>query len=161
LIEEKTVMADSIIQSVQTAVLAIQVHSGTMKIDRCTILGTISAHRLFASEVLITAMSDIDDTQTGCFRFGAAPSGSRLPRPYESFLFDTDNNHWLVSRRFGQPGYAQLSDTAPRELVRGAENGAEIGAFNSLLNALKQEGLNAKIEEYMPFGLIPAFVNKT
>lgn len=101
------------------------------------------------------------DTQTGCFRYSAAPANSRLPRPYESFLFEQDTNHWFTSRRFGDPGFAQLSDTAPNNLVRGAENGSEMGAFSGLLNPTKLDGLKAKIDEYMPFGLIPIFINKT
>jgi hypothetical protein len=36
-----------------------------------------------------------------------------------------------------------------------------MGAFNALLNPLKLRALRAKVDEYMPFGLLPAFVNET
>jgi hypothetical protein len=161
IIEDAARITGSIIQSEQPGTPAIQLHTGILYLNRSTVFGELEAHRLFASEALISGQAMVDDTQTGCFRFGAAPANSQLPKPYESFLFTTDNNYWFVSRRFGQPGYAQLSETAPAALLTGAENGAEMGAFNQLLNALKQDGLKTKIEEYMPFGLIPAFINIT
>ena len=69
--------------------------------------------------------------------------------------------HFFTSRRFGHPGYAQLSQTAPQGLLTGAENRSEIGAFNSLLNPVRLDGLCAKVAEYMPFGLIPVFLFAT
>ena len=85
---------------------------------------------------------------------------SRLPKRYESHDFN-DSGHFFTSRRFGHPGYAQLSETAPAELFRGAENGSEIGAFSYLMNPIKLDGLQAKVHEYMPFGLIPIFITET
>jgi len=164
-VEEMTI-SDSIIQSVDPVVKAIEVKTGRTHIDRSSIFGEVSLHRLEASEVLITGLVNVIDTQNGCFRFSAAPkeispNKSRLPRPYESFLFTEDTNHWFTSRRFGDPGFAQLSDTAPINIAKGAENGSEMGAFSNLLNPIKFDGLKNKIDEYMPFGLIPIFINKT
>ena len=158
---KELIVCDSILQSVETAVPVLYLPLGLARLERSTLWGRIKVHRLYASEVIATGRVVVTDTQNGCFRFSAAPKSSRLPRPYESFLFITDTNHWFTSRRFGQPGYAQISETAPEILSRGAENGAEMGAFNGLLNPIKFDGLRAKIEEYMPFGLIPIFINET
>ncbi len=158
---EELSISDSIVQSVDATVKAIDLHQGKTVISGTTIFGKVDVHRLEASEVIITGIADVTDTQNGCFRFSAAPALSRLPRPYESFLFTNDSNHWFTSRRFGHPGFAQLSDTAPANLGRGAENGSEMGAFSTLMNPIKLDGLQAKIDEYMPFGLIPIFINKT
>ena len=158
---EELSVSDSIIQSVEPAVKAIDIKTGRTHIDSSTIFGKVDVHRLDASEALITAEVNVTDNQNGCFRFSAANNQSRLPRPYESYLFIKDTNHWFTSRRFGDPGFAQLSDTAPEILKRGAENGSEMGAFSKLLNPIKFDGLSSKIDEYMPFGLIPIFINKT
>ena len=160
---EELIICDSILQSVDpTTKAVIDLDKGKMvHIERTTILGSIKVHRLEASEVIITESSDVADTQTGCFRFSAAPSSSRLSRPYQSFLFKNEAKHWFNSRIFGRPDYAQLSETAPIEILRGAENSSEIGAFSSQINPIKMDGLSAKIEEYMPFGLIPIFINQT
>jgi hypothetical protein len=160
IIEELSVI-DSIFQSVDVSVPALNIDTGKSVIQRSTIFGDTRLHRLDASEAFFTGNVCITDTQSGCFRYSAAPKSSRLPHPYESFLFTKDSNQWFTSRRFGHPGYAQLSDTAPEKLLRGAENGSEIGAFSNLLNPVKSDGLQSKVNEYMPFGLIPIFIHQT
>jgi len=158
---EEASFSDSIIQSVDPVVKAIVINTGKAVIERVTVFGQVAVHRLYASEALITGMVTVTDTQSGCFRFSAAPRLSRLPHPFESFLFEKDSRHWFTSRRFSDPGYAQLSDTAPSALKEGGENGVEMGAFSMLLNPFKFDGLKTKIDEYMPFGLIPIYINKT
>jgi hypothetical protein len=131
-----------------------------VELNRVTVFGQIKVHRLWASDTLITGRAEVTDTQNGCFRFSAAPLDSRLPRAYESYMF-VDHAHYFTSRSFAEPGYGQLSETAPVEIERGAENGAEMGAFNSLLNPIKMDSLQAKVDEYMPFGRIPIFIKET
>jgi hypothetical protein len=131
-----------------------------VELNRVTVFGAIKAHRLRASDTLVTGQVEVTDTQDGCFRFSAAPKRSRLPKAYESYIID-DSHHYFTSRSFGQPGYGQLSETVPAEIERGAENGAEMGAFNMLLNPIKMDGLQAKVNEYMPFGRIPIFIEET
>ncbi|MEI6682127.1 MAG: hypothetical protein WCO44_05845 [Bacteroidota bacterium] len=160
IVEEMSV-SDSIIQSVDPLVKALNIDTGKSVITRTTVFGESRLHRLEASEALFTGTVMVTDSQQGCFRFSAAPETSRLPHPYESFLFARDSNHWFTSRRFGDPGYGQLSDTAPEKLKRGAENGSETGAFSSMLNPVKSDGLQSKVSEYMPFGLIPIFIHQT
>ncbi len=158
---ENFAVSDSIVQSVDAGVKAIEIKTGRTDIHRSTIFGQANVHRLEASEALFTGIVNVTDTQNGCFRFSAAQAISRLPNPFESFLFKEDADHWFTSQRFGDPGYAQLSDTVPNNIMRGAENGSEMGAFSNLLNPIKFDGLKTKIDEYMPFGLIPIFINKT
>ena len=86
--------------------------------------------------------------------------GSRLPKPYRSHVLEP-SLHVFTSDVFGQPGYAQLSASAPPELLRGAENGSEIGAWSSLMNPIKLDSLGHKVEEFLPFGLIPVFIPRT
>ena len=157
---EKLIVRDSIVQSIDPNIPAISLGSGEVDMKGVTVFGAMNVHRVWASEALITGNTNVTDTQTGCFRFSAAPEGSRLPRPYESHKIK-DSNHYFTSRCFGQPGYGQLSQTAPVELCRGAENGSEIGAFSALINPIKLDSLKAKVEEYMPFGLIPIFIQET
>ncbi|MBE9070908.1 hypothetical protein IQ260_30180, partial [Leptolyngbya cf. ectocarpi LEGE 11479] len=107
---------------------------------------------------------NVTDNQHGCFRFSAtndAPE-TRLPPQFESHVFaPTIRNLFFVSQRFGDPRYGQLSELAPPEIVRGAENRAEMGVFNRLFTPIKQDDLNAKFGEFMPFGLIPQLINET
>jgi hypothetical protein len=159
LVKQLTV-TDSILQSRAPLVAAIALPGARLDIRRTTAFGAVRGDRLYASEGLFTGLVNIDDTQDGCFRFSAARKNSRVPHPYESYFLD-DVAHFFTSRRFGHPGYAQLSESAPQGLLTGAANGSEIGAFSSLLNPIRLDGLRAKVDEYMPFGLVPALVMAT
>jgi hypothetical protein len=158
---EELCINDSILQSVDSTIQVLSVPVGITTINRSTLFGSSELHELFASEIITTGEMQVLNTQEGCFRFSAAPLSSKLPRPYESFLFKKAANHWFNARKFGSPAFAQLSDTAPLIIRTGAENGSEMGAFSELLNPIRENGLHIKIDEYMPFGLIPLFIHRT
>lgn len=161
---QNLVIRDSIVHSIGPAIPALETALGHVKIERTTVLGDIKVNRLYASEVLVQGVVTVTDNQHGCFRFSAANDHpqTRLPQQYESHLFEPQiPNHFFVSRRFGNPGYVQLSATAPENIMRGGENRSEIGAFNRLINPIKRDDLNAKVIEFLPFGLIPQYINET
>ncbi|MEX0762675.1 MAG: hypothetical protein WD208_13595 [Dehalococcoidia bacterium] len=157
---EKLVICDSVVQSLDPAVPAIAMRSGNLRLRQSTVFGNVNAHRLWASEALIEGTVRVADVQDGCFRFSAANAGSILPSPYRNVPL-AGARHFFVSRRFGDAGYAQLSESAPVEISRGAENGSEMGAFSGLINPIKLDGLTAKTREFMPFGLVPMMINET
>jgi hypothetical protein len=162
---QKLTVRDSIVQSIDPAnISAIDTDLGHVELQRVTVFGDIKVDTLFASEALVQGLIVVTDNQHGCFRFSATNNDpqKRLPPQFESQLFTPKiPNHFFTSRRFGDPGYAQLSDTAPASIVRGAENRSEMGAFSSLLNPIKLGDLKAKVTEFMPFGLIAQFINET
>ncbi|GAB4367311.1 MAG: hypothetical protein Kow00121_05480 [Elainellaceae cyanobacterium] len=59
----------------------------------------------------------------------------------------------FTSTRYGDPGYGQLSQSCALELRQGAEDGAEMGTFNSLKQAQRETNLEASLEENLRFGL--------
>jgi hypothetical protein len=162
---QKLIIRDSIVQSIDTEnTPAIETKLGLVDMQRVTVFGEVSVNRLLASEALIQGLVKVTDNQHGCFRFSATNDHpeKRLPPQFESHLFKPAiPNHFFVSRRFGDPGYGQLSETAPETIIRGAENRSEIGAFGGLLNPIKLVDLKAKVNEFMPFGLIAQFINET
>ena len=162
---QKLIIRDSIVHSIDPEnVPAIETALGQVDMQRVTVFGNVTVNRLYTSEALIQGLVQVTDTQHGCFRFSATNDDpqKRLPPQFASFMLaPAIPNHFFVSRRFGAPGYAQLSETSPADIVRGAENGCEIDAFSSLLNPLKLDDLKAKVNEFMPFGLIAQFINET
>lgn len=162
---QKLIIRDSIVQSIDPDTSpAIATELGTVEMQRVTVFGDVKVNRLIASEALIQGVVKVTDNQHGCFRFSATNDNpdKRLPPQFESHLFKPAvPNHFFVSRRFADPGYGQLSETAPEQVVRGAENRSEIGAFSSLLNPIKLDDLRAKVNEFIPFGLIAQFINET
>jgi len=162
---QKLVIRDSIVQSIDPMLSpAIETQLGQVEMQRVTVFGDVTVNRLFASEALIQGLVRVTDNQHGCFRFSASNEDpqKRLPPQFESHFFPPAiPNHFFTSRRFGDPGYAQLSGTAPASIIRGAENRSEIGAFSSLLSSIKLDDLKAKVNEFMPFGLIAQYINET
>lgn len=161
---------DSIVDGRNSIAPAILVPAGIVLMRRTTVFGEVEVELLDASEALITGLTTVTNTQEGCFRFSAVlerrdpldptSTHSRVPHPYESYFVD-QFNATFTSTVFGQPGYAQLAESAPEFLRRGAENTSEIGAFSSLLNPILFDSLRAKVEEFAPFGLLPVYIFET
>jgi len=150
---ERCEVSDSILQEGLGAP-ALDLPSAEVHTARTTLVGALAAARLHAGETLVTGHAEVTDTQAGCFRFSAGRQGSRLPRAYESARF-ADPGAFLRTTVFSDLGYAELNARCPDSVRRGAENGSEIGAFSSLQNPIKEDGLRAKVEEFLPFGLLP------
>ena len=154
-------MRNTIVQAtIAGATVVLSQPRGLLDIRGCTVLGGIDAHRLEASELLCTGLITVDDLQAGCIRFSAFAAGSQVPRAYRSQTL-TDTRGLFTSLRFGDAGYAQLSDIAPGSISRGGEDGTEMGAFATLLNPIKFDSLKAKVDEFLPFGLIPLYITET
>jgi len=161
----KLTIVDSVVHSADPGnVPAIDTDLGHVELRRVTVFGDVRVDTLSATEALIQGLVVVTDNQHGCFRFSATNNDpqKRLPPQFRSHLFaPAVPNHFFTSRRFGDPGYAQLSDTAPAEVVRGAENRSEMGVFSGLLGPIKLDDLKAKVTEFMPFGLIAQFINES
>lgn len=149
---------------------AIALDAGDVSLVRSTVLGPVAVHHLDVSESILSDLAWVVDPQQGCVRFSAWATGSTLPRKYESVRISPDAE-LFTSRRFGQPGFAQLRATADEAIeaagddrgsVReGAANGSEMGVFSSEAAAIKERRLRIKLDEFMPLGLVPVLVHVT
>ena len=156
-------ITDSIVQSL-TAEPAISTRVAAVTLARTTVFGDVRVDRLDATDSLIQGVVRVVDNQHGCFRFSAAADApdARLPRQYQSLLFAGGVlNHWFVARRFGAAGYAQLSEICPESIRRGGENGAEMGVFNGVLDAVRRGDVRIKLDEYAPISVIADLVVET
>jgi hypothetical protein len=154
---------------VALGVAALAVADATVRLTRVTVLGRIAAHRLEASDSILHDFAAVDDVQDGRVRFSAYAQGSAIARQYEAATIPP-GAPIFTSDSYGQPGYAQLLETADTAIVggatgasicAGAENGAELGAFSADLNPNKEQGLLVKYAEYLPLGLTPVIVHVT
>ena len=143
-------IADSIVQGHPSGP-ALNVGTAEVRLDRVTMIGDCHCGRAEISESIIDGQVLVEDAQGSCFRFSTARSGGRIPAQFESVILpDGLPPGSFVSRRFGDPGYLQLSETCPREIATGAENGTEMGVFNRALDPIKRADLKAKVQEYAP-----------
>jgi hypothetical protein len=147
--------------------LALGFASGTVSLSRSTVLGPTATHRTEASECIFDEIARVEDAQHGCVRFCAYAQGSNLHAPYRSVAV-ASRGPLFDSRRFGRPNYAKLRRDADAAIIapkpgdsilRGARDGAEMGAFSLELIALKRRGLAAKYLEFMPISVAPVWID--
>jgi hypothetical protein len=122
---EAVSISDSLIQSVLVAESAVSLRTGTTNLERTTILGTSTFHRIEASNSIFDGVAKVDDAQQGCTRFCAFPTASRLPRAYECVEMPFVRE-LFVSRAFGNPAFAQLTQAVEAAISQGiAANGTQ------------------------------------
>jgi hypothetical protein len=148
---------------------AVATDAGLVELSRCTVLGPAYVHRLECSESILDDVVRVRDAQDGCLRFSAWSSDSALPRRYESVQIAA-GSPIMVSRRFGEWGYAQLQDGAdsailggntggPPSLLTGSHDGSEMGLYCRDAAAIKDRSLLIKLKEYLPIGLSPVLIH--
>ena len=129
---------------VALGVAAVAVADATTQLTRVTVLGRTATHRLQTSDSILGDFTAVDDVQDGGVRYSAYASGSALPRQYASAAIPP-GAPIFTSSSYGDPGYAQLLETADAAITggaagasisSGAENGSEMGAFSADLNPL-------------------------
>jgi hypothetical protein len=95
--------------------------------------------------------------QQGCIRFSYVPPGSKLPRLYhcqpETAELAATVKPVFTSEKYGDAGYCQLSKYCAQQIKQGADDGAEIGVFHNLYQPQREQNLQARLDEYLRFGL--------
>jgi hypothetical protein len=150
-------------------------------IEESTIMGAVSVRAMtMGSNSIFTETVFCQRRQIGCMRFSYVPPASITPVRYHcepdhaaEVAADKALKQGLTSaaveqarasaerrvqpefttRRFGLPAYAQLSLDCADEIRAGADNGAEMGVFNVLMQPQREANLRIRFEEYLPFGL--------
>lgn len=150
-------ICDSIVQNILPGQAAIRTRLAHVSLVRCTVLGRVEVARLYASDSLIRGRTRVTDNQHGCFRYSATGrQGAVLPPQFESHVPEGRlPGHWFRSRRFGDAGFAVLSATAAQAVTTGAENGAEMGAFNARALGQRLRDLDTQLRDLLPVGQIP------
>jgi hypothetical protein len=175
--------ADSIIDAAAPGVQAIgspqsaAAYGPMVTLERVTVLGAVRCREVrLASETIFTDLVTSQRRQAGCVRFSYVPPKSLTPRRYRcqpDLALEHDpppaERQRILLRlrpqftavRYGLPAYGQLGETCPREIRTGAENGGEMGAFNTLEQPQRESNLRLRLDEYMPFGLDPGLIHVT
>ena len=59
----------------------------------------------------------------------------------------------FTSEHYGTPGYAQLSAHCAPEIVRGADDDSEMGAYHDLFQPQRAANLRARLNQFTPAGM--------
>lgn len=147
-------------------------------LQRVTVFGEVQAHILkLAEDVIFTRRVYVREENVGLVSFCYVPLRSQTPyrdhcqhgpplqlvngvlsepglAEYEGRVSQRERIYPVFSTtRYGDPGYAQLSMDCPPEILRGATDGSEMGAFHDLFQAQRQDNLLQILDEYLPFDL--------
>jgi hypothetical protein len=128
--------------------------AGDARVERATVIGGTASRTIEASDCLFLAAVEVERRQQGCVRYSYLPEGSRVPRRFRCQP-DGPPAHRpsFVSLDPAAPGYAQLHPATPAEIASGASNRNEMGAFNFTRASDRLAHLNARLGEYVRFGL--------
>ncbi|MFF6880822.1 polymer-forming cytoskeletal protein [Streptomyces sp. NPDC012474] len=120
-----------------------------LHLHRTTVYGEIRTHAVrIAENSVFTGRLHVARRGIGCLRYSSVPTGSRTPRRHRC----ADTKPLFTSQRYGTPWYGLLADRGPEEIRRGADDGAEMGAFHDLYRPQREDGLRARLAEYTPAG---------
>jgi hypothetical protein len=170
-VESAVALADSIVDALSAEDVAYANPSDAasaaapMKVTNCTIIGKIHTQRmdLASNSIFYAALGNLDDwaapviaeqLQQGCVRFCYVPPGSQLPSCYHCYpTAASPSAPSFTSLRFGDPGYCQLRKSSGTQILQGADNESEIGAFNGLCQPQRLSNLNTMLSDFLRFGL--------
>lgn len=132
------------------------VEADSALIENSTVFGKTRVDTMdLASNSIFTDLVNVKVRQQGCVRFSYIPRGSKTPQKYKCQPEELKQNvrPSFTSTKYGDPGYAQLHRHVDMEVLEGADNGAEMGAFHSIYQPQRISDLKAALDEYLRFGL--------
>lgn len=159
--------------------VAIQALDTETTIQTSTLLGSVTVRTLEASNSLFLGRAIALRRQEGCVRFSFLAADSLVPRRYrcqpdlalaeratalgvnsaddlpmsEQTAIRLRVVPQFTSRRYGDPGYGQLSQRCAMEIRQGADDEAEMGVFHDLYQPQRETNLRVRLNEYLRFGL--------
>jgi|GEM_PF-785081 len=139
-------------------------HRPAIVIERSTIFGRVLLRALDrADTVLFASTVEVQDAQAGLVRYCYVPAGSQTP-PCQHCLHEDGGTAKceqckpavgkpiFTSRRYEQPGYAQLGAQTPGSFHTITGDCGEIGVFHGLYRLQREANLRDVLEHYLPLG---------
>jgi hypothetical protein len=149
-----------------------------LSVARSTVIGAARVHALgLAENTILMGVLEVMRRQHGCLRFCYLTPFSRTPRRYHcqpdlalQVLGQADPplppaqlEHARLreparvrprfnSLRYGTPAYCQLAQSCAPEIVRGADDESEMGAFHDLYQPQRAVSLRTRLDEFTPAG---------
>jgi hypothetical protein len=128
-----------------------------VRLERCTVLGSMNARSLEASNCILSGSVVVSRRQTGCVRFSYVSRDSLVPRRFHCVPASAEDAARIEpafeATAYGEPSYCQLAAYGPLEIATGADDEGELGAFNFLKQQQRTASLRARLDEYLRFGL--------
>lgn len=130
---------------------ALAFANGQVRLEACTLLGGLRARSAGISNTLCYGEVLLADAAAGCLRYSRLPPALTGVRAFRC----TGATPVFVSIAFGDPGYVHLHPNTAPQLLRGGEEGGEIGAFAGAGLPWREQNAGLRLNEYTPAGLVP------
>ena len=155
----------------------------TASFDRCTIFGRVitsafadgarvrpdgfgvatgADERLATSDTLFVARTDpgveAAFRQVGCIRFSYVPPGAVVPRLYRC---TRSPEPIFEATRYTDPAYMVLDPCTDPAILRGAEDGDQMGAYNRAAWGARADNIRRSIDDFLRFGHAAGTFNET
>lgn len=147
---------------------AIALPDAVLTVEASTIVGSVACRVLWAENSIFHGDVAVEHTQEGCVRFSYVQAGSHVPRRFRcqpSQALEGVEDAALRQRVLARvrplwttldpahPAYAQLASRCPPEILRGAQDGREMGVFFHLQHPWRQDNLRTALRESLRHGL--------
>lgn len=146
---------------------AISAPNGSVTVSASTLFGTMDALTISAENSLFMGIITAQRRQDGCIRYCYVEEGSLCPRRYncqpDKALEGVPSSGQaavrarlrpsFTSRDIRMPGYGQLGRSCAVEIMEGADDGSEMGAFYILKQPQRLNNLQSNLSTYTPFGM--------
>ena len=140
-------IADSIVDGRGAAAIA---GGGTLHLSRVTALGGVHCGKFTASDSLFGAAVLAIDAAQSSAEHCWLPPGSSPVRLHHCLTGAAPPHTLFAAVEPGAPGYAMLSRQTGADLRRAASNGGEMGAFNGLHIAGREDLIEQALNDIMP-----------
>lgn len=130
---------------------ALSFVNGVAALESSTLIGSLNVHSAGISNTLCNGDVLLADTGASCLRYSRLPPSLAAVRAFRC----TQATPVFVSITFGDAGYAHLHPNTAAQLLRGGEEGGEIGAFTRAGLPWRTQNAGLRLNEYIPAGLTP------
>ena len=160
----------------------IEVSSGEVELEYCTVMGPLEAKILNASDCIFMGPITLNDTNINshCVRYSRISDNINIPEPMipskgnntsdmpiyfdnyatddQSPVFCDSANNALIDLLFGHQVYGVLHPATPTTITEGAEDGGEMGAFHSQYHRQQIQAILTKYTDYLPVDMEPVII---
>ena len=160
----------------------IEVSSGEVELEYCTVLGALEVNVLNASDCIIKGPVTLNhtDKKVHCIRHSRIPDSINIPDPMippkgnnttdmpiffdnyatddQSPVFCDSENNTFIDLLFGHQVYGVLHPSTPTSITEGAEDGGEMGAFHSQYHRQQIQAILTKYTDYLPVDMEPVII---
>ncbi len=142
--------------AVASGSVALDAPGANLRLTGVTVRGGVVGRTLTASSCVLDGVTTIAHRQTGCARYTALRSRSKVPRRFRCVPEDDGElgvRAVYVATDPGAPSFLTLASSCPVAIREGGEGGAEMGVHHHLDRPGRLRAAGRLLTDFLPVGL--------